>query len=57
MANSKPTFLILILILIPLLTACGVDKTKPSVLTDTPTTSAPGAALSPPTLLYFWAQW
>ena len=57
MTNSKLTFLVLILILVPLLSACGADGTEPSVPANTPVPPTPVAALSPPTLLYFWAQW
>lgn len=48
MTNHKSTFPILILILIPLLSACGADGTEPPVSTDTS---------GQPTMLYFWAQW
>ena len=48
MTNYQLAFLILILILIPLLSACGADGTEPPVSTDT---------AGQPTMLYFWAQW
>jgi hypothetical protein len=83
MDNYKLTFLISILILIPLLSACGIGAMdtpsgalaspsaeprpeeseatsiprEPPVPTDTPVPPTPVAALPPPTLLYFWAQW
>ena len=60
MTNSKLTFLILALFLIPLLSACGTSgMDTPSGALATPSSVPPTSVgmLPPPTLLYFWAQW